>query len=273
MAARTVTRGLSRWGLVACSVAFALVASSASAQAQPETPTSTTRAIGLLLQAGGGVTQRTLDLPSTQGRLTFNSGWAPALDLRVSGRISDERHFLRVRVGYQSSIGWAAVDRSRIASTGTASTPVRSLRLEGGIAPGLWLGAGPGSTALSLFVGYGLRALGSETELRIPRFTLHGPLSRLELEIPLVPKLLSLRLAPEAQLIVSMTQDLARAGQLDKIGVAYGGEADLHLRVTSRIACRVSYRESHALVMAGTAVDAHFIDIERYLVGDILISY
>jgi hypothetical protein len=204
--------------------------------------------------------------------MTLETGLAPALNLRLSGRISDQQHFLRVRVGYQTSTGIAAGDRLRVLTTGPATTPVRSHRFEAGIAPGLWLGSSPGGAALGLFIGYGVRALGSVAELLIPRFTLHGPMFRVELELPL-SQLWSLRVAPEGHLIISMTEDLRRAGALDKVGMAYGGEASLQVRVFSRASLRASYRESHAYARAGTAANAHFVDVERYLVVDAVFRY
>jgi hypothetical protein len=225
-----------------------------------------------VLQAGAGVTERTIELPTAQGRMTLNTGLAPALNLRLSARIRNEQRFLRVRVGYQTSSGIAAGDRLRVLTAGPATTPVRSHRFEAGIVPGMWLGNGPSSPALGLFIGYGVRAFGSVAELLVPRFSLHGPMLRLELELPLSP-LWSLRVAPEGHLIISMTEDLRRAGALDKIGMAYGGEASLQVRVFSRASLRASYRESHAYARAGTAANAHFVDVERYLVVDAVFRY
>jgi hypothetical protein len=225
-----------------------------------------------LLQAGAGVTQRALDLTSAQGRITLGAGGFPAVDVRGSMRLALQHWFVRFRVGYQTSLGMHASEQLRIPAAGPASTAVRSHRFEGGIAPGLWLGAGPGSAALSVYMAYGLRALSTVTPLLIPRFTMHGPLLRVELEVPLVAHLLWLQIGPEAHLILSITDDLRRIGHLDGPGVAYGGEAGLHMRLGSRTALRLHYRESHAHVAGSGLRHDGFLDLERYMMLDMLLT-
>jgi hypothetical protein len=225
-----------------------------------------------VLQVGAGLTRRRIELPTWQGPKTLDSGLAAALDLRVSARITDQRHFIRVRITYQTSLDAEAGDRVRAVSAEPTTTAIRSHRFEGGVAPGLWMGDGPGSVALGLFIGYGVRAFGSVTELSMPRFTLHGPVLRLELEIPLAHSW-SLRLAPEANLMISMSEALRRVGVLERWGMAFGAEASLQLELFSPLSVRLSYRESHAFAASGTAPDAQLIDVERYVVLAGLIRY
>ena len=245
--------------------------STPSPELQPAVKSATASTLRLLLQAGVGAAQRTIDVPSAQGRISFGTGPVLALDLRASGRLVFEHYFMRIRAGYQTSLDVHAADRLQTVTAG--STVVRSHRFEGGIAPGLWLGKGPGTTALSLYVAYGLRAFSSVSPLLVPRFTLHGPLLRLQLEVPLIGQLIWLQVAPEAQFILSITQDLRGAGGLDARGMAYGAEAGFYARLGAWTGLRLNYRESHAYVGASSPAHANFVDVERYLVLDGVFSF
>lgn len=213
--------------------------------------------------AGGGATSRTLSVPANDGPRKLATGLAPALSVRIAARVQDEAHFLGLRLSYQTSVGLHATDTVPDASTLPSETHIRSHRFEGGLAPGLFLGRSPNSAALSLFAGYGLRALASVAELRIPRFTLHGPVARLELDVPLLAGRLSFRLAPEVQFIVGMTQQLRTLAGLGTTAFAIGGEASLRLQLTGPWAARLCYREAHAR-SAGIEGRA-FEDVERYV--------
>jgi hypothetical protein len=97
-------------------------------------------------------------------------------------------------------------------------------------------------------------------------------LLRLELEVPLW-KRVSLRLAPEATLIVSVTDALRRAGTLDPWGFGIGGEGSLHARFSPRLSARLAYREARAYVSASATLSARLVDVERYVLLDALVRY
>ena len=117
-----------------------------------------------------------------------------------------------------------------------------------------------------MFAGYGLRAFASVVELGIPRYTLHGPLLRFELELPIAEGLLTLRIAPEVQLIVSVSRDLRGLSLIQDAGLAIGGEASARVRVTDWAALQLAYRESHA--SSDTAFSDSFKDVERLVFLD-----
>jgi hypothetical protein len=260
-----------RW-LVVC--ALALWCCSARVSAQDETgPAARAPTVRMLLRAGEGVTQRIISMPSEQGTIHLTTGLAPTIDVRASARLDFEHWFVRFRAGYQSSLGLHADDRLRLAVAGQASSAVRSHRFEGGVAPGLWLGAGPGSAAISAYIAYGLRAFSSVAPLVLPRFTLHGPLVRVEFELPLIMRRLWLHLAPEAQLLTSYSGDLSRISHVYGPGLAFGGEAGFVLYLLPSVAVRLSYRESHAHLAANSLESAGFEDIERYFLAGVLVSY
>lgn len=213
--------------------------------------------------AGGGATSRTLSIPANDGPRKLDTGLAPALSIRLAARVQNTAHFLGLSLNYQTSVGLHATDTVPDASTLPSETHIRSHRFEGGLAPGLFFSRSPNSAALSLFVGYGLRSLQSIAELRIPRFTLHGPVARLELDVPLLDGRLSVRLAPEVQFIVGMTEQLRALAGLGTTGFAFGGEASVQLQLIGPWASRLCYREAHA---RSTGLEGRaFEDIERYV--------
>jgi hypothetical protein len=280
MPLRTEARGyVACWfALGACLLPGAAEAQSADAadanQPAPETATAArAQPFQMSLQVGLGVTQRAIDLPTEQGRVTLGAGFSPAFDVRASGRLALGRAFLRARVGYQSSLAIEANDRLRLITSGPASTPVRSHRLEGGLASGLWFDLGPGKSTLSLYLAYALRAFSSVQPLLIPSFTLHGPLLRIEVDVPLVRDLLWIQIAPEAQLIWAATHELRRSGGLRGTGFAYGGEAGLYVRLQSWIGLRLNYRESHAQLASVRATDRGLEDVERYFIANALFKF
>jgi hypothetical protein len=152
----------------------------------------------------------------------------------------------------------------------TLSTPIRTHRFELGVLPGYRFGSDSQSISLALFAGYDLRAFASTIELRVPRYTLHGPVARLELEIP-VADVIVLRLAPELQMIASISHDLRIAGSVSNGGVALGGEAAVRIVVTDWAAVQLAFRESHA--SANTGFGSSFKDMERFVFLDAVFGY
>jgi hypothetical protein len=223
------------------------------------------------LLAGGGVTSRTIRVPAGDGPRALATGLVPALAVRVYGRLQDASRFLGLRLSYQTSLGVHAAQTVPDLSLIASETHIRSHRFEAGLVPGMFLGDSPNSAALSLFVGYGLRALASVAEIRVPRFTLHGPLARIEVELPLIAGRLSLRFAPELQVVVGMTQQLRAAAGLGSTALAFGGEASARLQLAGPFAARLCYREAHA---RSTGHEGHvFEDIERYLTLELSFRY
>jgi hypothetical protein len=170
---------------------------------------------------------------------------------------------LGVALAYQSTLAASGTQEHSDPRLPPLTTSIRSSHLEGGVSPGIHLSSGADGASLALFAGYGVRALATVEELQMPRFSLHGPVLRIELELALASNSIVLRIAPEAQYIVSLSRDLRRTGVVDSRGVALGGEASVRLRLASWASAQIAYRESHA--SSKTAFDASFTDVERYL--------
>jgi hypothetical protein len=225
-----------------------------------------------VLEAGLGVTERTIHVPSAPGGLSLDTAFAPALAVRLLARIADESRFLRLQLSYQTSLHMEAGERlSQPTEMAASTTPIRSHRFEAGLAPGLRLGNSSHSPALGLFMGYWLRSFSAVSELRFASFTLHGPMLRLEFELPVASGLFLLRIGPEANLIVARTAMLERQAGLHGLGFAYGGEASVRIVVSDLISLRLSYRESRAQIRS--VLQANLEDVERYLLLDALFRY
>jgi hypothetical protein len=233
---------------------------------EPATP------LRISLQVGAGTQERLLTVPSATGTRALDTGFGPALSLRASARLREAGHFIGARITYQTSIGLTVHDSVPDATTPSPGrSDARSHRFETGILAGLRLSAAADAPSLALFLGYALRAFASDARLQIPAFTLHGPLVRVEFELPLLSGLLALQIAPELTQIVSVSEALRDQAELAHGGQSIGVEANLRLRLRDRFGGRISYREAHARISAG-GID-HFYDVERYLLLEVLYRY
>lgn len=216
-----------------------------------------------------GFTMRSIDLPTISGPALLDTGAVPSLALQLGARLTSDP-FVGVTLTYHHSLGAEATQVPSDPVQPALTTSIQSHHFEGGVIGGLYLGRGPGSATLAMFLGYGVRAFGSEVELRVPRYSLHGPLARIELELPLGTPWLVLRVAPEVQLIAFISDDLASQGVSSPIW-SFGGEAGLQLRVSKAIALQLSYREAHAVV--DSVYGGSFSDIERFGLLGLVVDY
>ena len=215
------------------------------------------------LGVAAGLTERRLEVPSSEGPRHLDTGLEPALLLRLAGRYRSDTRFLGLSLAYASSVHARVSDLVGDHSVVPSEVAIRSHRFEAGLAPGLYLSSRPRAASLSLLAGYAVRAFGSVEVLRIPRFSLHGPLVRLAFEVPLLDGL-SLRIAPEAQLVASISEGLRALAGLPRGALGLGAEVALQLRLQRAWHAALQYREAH--VRATGLERAHFQDIERYLV-------
>jgi hypothetical protein len=240
-----------------------LAAGSASAQDEGEPATEAETADSLKLEPsfgiGLGVTQRLIEFGGREGTRRLDTGWIPALSLGTGVQLSQGDWQLSAAVHYQTSLHATGVQYTPDPASPALTTPLRTHRVELGLQPGLRLGA---SASVALFVGYGLRALASVAELRVPRYTLHGPVLRPELELSMFEGRLRLRIAPEAGLIVSMTRDLRRESGNGPPAYSLGGQASLSYRLAAWLTIALNYREAHAWAKRPTA--ERFSDVERF---------
>jgi hypothetical protein len=214
------------------------------------------------LGIGAGMTARDIVLPNERGVTRLRTGLVPALGLQLALRLHGQRFFGGVALAYQSSVGAEASQASVNPQAPTLVTTIQSHHFEAGVTPGIQLGSSRDSALLSLFAGYSVRALASVVELSVPRFSLHGPLARVEFELPLGTSSVVLRLAPEAQLLLAATPALRRVAGIGAHNWALGGEASIRIRITDWATAQLAYRGARA--MAPSAFRGAFEDVEHF---------
>jgi hypothetical protein len=215
------------------------------------------------LGVAGGATLRVIEMMSDDGLYKLDTGWIPAIAVALRSSFDSGQARFEGALHYETSLGAIGSQHSPDPTSQSLTTPIRTHRFEGGVLAGVRFGEVDRSVVGSVFLGYGLRALASVAELQVPRFTLHGPVFRLELEIPIVARTLRLRLAPEANAIVSISRAVRRIAETESTGFALGGEASLRLALLEWLDLQLDYRESHAFVRSERADP--FRDIERFL--------
>jgi hypothetical protein len=218
-----------------------------------------------------GVAARNIDVPSERGLATLRTGLVPALGLQLGVRLHGPRFFGGVALAYQSSVAARATQGNADPRAASLVTTVQAHHFAAGVAPGVLLGDSRDSAALSLFLGYGVRALASVVELNVPRFSLHGPVARIELELPLGSRSVVLRVAPEVQLLWAATPSLRRMASIGAQNWALGGEASLCIRLAAWSMAQLAYRGSRAF--APSALGGAFEDVEHFASLGIVFRY
>jgi hypothetical protein len=219
--------------------------------------------ISVRIRAGGGAGARMLTVPTRTGGSQIDTGFAfPAIAIGIEGQVVLGGHvILGASADYRTLLGGRAVQQI---GADTHDSSVSSHSFGVGVMPGYRFGA-RGSTELRLFLGYGFRTL-SPVDTALPGATSAGVVLRPELRIPLAGEVLTLRLAPEVMVV--LTHDTTLPGNvagLDPVGVGFGGEVSLDVRLASMLLLGVEYRESHVSVASGW--NTSFSDVERFAVG------
>src|SRR4051794_35909365 len=142
--------------------------------------------VTVTLAAAGGATERAIDYQGPSGAVRLDTGWVPGLGVKLKVATALDPMLLALSVHYETSVNAVGAQYSPNPGNGPVLTHIRSHRFEGGASAGLHFGDPQAALFASVFVGYGLRALGSVGDLEVPRSTLPGPLLRLELKVALV---------------------------------------------------------------------------------------
>ncbi len=220
--------------------------------------------------AGFGVGNRTVTMPSSGGDRQLSTQLFPAFDIALGAEADIGEPFVfGGRARYQSSLGLVG-EETAPASSGKI-TALRSHHLEFGVTPGVRFAHSSESVVLVLFAGWGVRGLRSVVDLSIPGYTMHGPVLRPELRIPLASGRVVLRFAPELLAVIAMTGGITAAADISGSGVALGGEVSVRVSATDWLAIDACYRESHATL--ATLWPTNFVDIERFATVRAVLQY
>jgi len=235
-------------------------------QAEPELEPPTLQGA---LSVGLGVGQRGVALPSGEGVRTIETGLFPALDVlvRADGRF-DPHSQLGLHLRYQTSLGISASEMrpGRV----ERSTSARTHHLDAGLVPAVRFTDTPDSVVLGVFIGWGFRSFSTVVPLSVPSYTLHGPMARLELRVPINGDLVALTVRPEVFAWLWQTDELRELGAIDQEGIAFGVEAGLDVRLSERLRLALSHRESHGSIGTGFGT---FTDVERFFSLQLVLVY
>jgi hypothetical protein len=214
------------------------------------------------IQIGIGAGQRGVALTDARGGLqSLDTDYYPVLDLGLHGAVSLSSLFsLGLQLRYQTSLGLHAKETP----TGRLGedTSLRSHHVQFGVVPSFRFAESEDAATLQLLLGWAVRGLRSVTDVTIPAFTLHGPLLRAELEIP-IGNFFAVRLAPELLAIVGVSSELRAQAGIDGGGYGLGGEFVIAVRAQPWLAFELSYRQ--ARISLATHRPTAFTDTEQYV--------
>lgn len=218
--------------------------------------------------AGVGLGQRSVTLPFQAGTRLLDVGPFLVVDAAVRARLllSDAFQFA-VAVRYYTSVGLTA--ESTPAAGVSQATPLRSQRLEVTTGASFRLGTGETIPWLALHVGYAGHDLRSLVEITMPRYTVSGPLARLDLRAIIADGRVTLWAMPEGQWIASVDDSLTRL-HVDRAGFAIGGELGLSVRINEQFLFEASYREAHTFL--GTPEQDGFQDLDRIMTTRLVVQ-
>jgi hypothetical protein len=224
----------------------------------------------LEVHAGGGVASRDVRLPAAAAERRIDVGWFPAVDLAFDlGLRASERVEVRIDVRYQTSLALSAGEESSVGSE--LRTSVRTHEAAVGVSPTYHFTNSADAVQLGVFAGWGFRGLRPVIELRVPAYSMSGPLARLELEIPLLRRRIALQFRPEAEWLMFVSEAIQNLGATAPVGWALGGEVALRVRLTKAMTLQAAYREVHAQLASHWAHD--FTDVVRFVTLRAVLSY
>lgn len=208
---------------------------------------------------GLGLGQRAVTLPHQAGTRLLDVGPFATVDGAVRTRLRLSETFqLTLALRYYSSIGLTG--ESTPAAGVAQAVPLRSQRLEAVFGPSFRLSEGETVPWFAIYVGYAAQDLRGLVEITIPRYSLGGPLARLDLRAIIANGRITLWAMPEAQWVALVDSTLQRL-HVAKGGLAVGGELGFSIRLNDQFLFEASYRESHSFV--ATPEQTGFQDLER----------
>jgi hypothetical protein len=227
---------------------------------EPSEPDDDRTGLDLRLSAGAGMGMRSLEFPTESDPTLVDLGSFAVLHVDAAVSFAPSASFaIGPQLSYTTSF-MHEVDEVHLDGP-KRRMAVRSHRFEASLVPELRLNDA-GTWRLSLAVGYAVRSLHPEVHhLLTPFYSLSGPMARLTLRIPFGDSA-ALRLGPEGNLIVGVSNELQELG-VEGSGTAFGGEAAIEVRVSDAIWTELAYRESHAQL--GSSLGDGASDVERYV--------
>ena len=214
----------------------------------------------LRLSAEMGFGMREFGLPEDNVVNRTETGMFPAAGagFELDHELSDAL-VLGLLLRYQTSLGLGLIEEH----TDGSEHPIdaRTHHIEIALAPTLHFDDAA-RWGLCLSLGYGIAGFRPIAHLVTPGFSLAGPHLRAQLQAPLVPDRLRLRIGPEGQWVAHVGQELKDRG-VDSSGFAVGGEAALELSLGEHWMVHAAYREMRSFI--GTSQSESFEDVARFV--------
>lgn len=218
------------------------------------------------LHAGVGVGSRSILVPtqpSYVGGNRIDTAFAPALDLGVGlGFALGEAWQLRALLNYRTVLGLNAAYQTPTGMKSLSSLSSHSIVVGASLGH---VSDGLDSFGIHVFLGWAYRGL-SPAEPSLPSASIQGIVLRPELEIPIANRKLTLRLAPELILVLAQaaTLPMNNSGVSGGVGYALGGELELALHISQKVALSALFRESRGA--SPSSWGSSETENERYIV-------
>jgi hypothetical protein len=226
-----------------------------------------TLAVTLGLGAGFGAYSNVV--PTTRGphEVAPSTFMAAALRLTVDARKGGFAPGASVQ--YRTSIGHDLSDLPPGGPRVRSAARVHELIVD--LVGNVHFGRDRSEVSLPIALGIATRNLRLDEPLDTPGYTLTGLHAGFGFRIPFSDEMFVLALGPDLEWFLHVSDGLVARG-FGWGGLAFGGFADLSLRLSERFALTASYRESHASV-SGTATPQSFSDVQRFVTAGMAATY
>lgn len=205
-------------------------------------------AVHVGIEAGAGFGTRQIEVPSAAGVLALETAVFPSVALQLAIDVEPTARgqlTIGADLEYLTSIALITTDM-RVDGT-VRETSSRSQRLSAGLRVSYRLEPSLDGVSLGASLAWSALTFSSEAPVTLPDYTLQGPVLALGVVVPLVSRLITISLFPEAQWIVDVGEALSGLG-VSSSAAAVGGSARIRVRILNELFADVTYRESHAFL-------------------------
>lgn len=227
-------------------------------------------AVMLAVGAGPGMHETTLPVSGATEKVPMSAFPAYDIALHVDGVSPSGKLTPGVHAEYRSSVGYTLSETPVNGVKESTAARTHELRFEGVL--NINFGHSRRDVSLPIKLGYQWTNLRTDAELAdMHRFTLSGPHFALALRVPISDGAVVLTFGPDAGMILQVSDGLQRAG-ISPTGIAFGGEAEILVRLGERFALRLVYREAHSSVSSSKSSQS-LSDVQRFITAGVALTY
>lgn len=217
--------------------------------------------------AGSGIGTRSMRRPVSGGSQSLDTSVFPAAEVGLRAQFWPNASFsLAFLLSYQTSLGLTVEERPLFALSNEIGA--RADHSEFSVAPVFKLGESSQAPRLAIPVGASLRNFWPEvTEYMTPRYSLFGPMARVELWFSLGERA-QLRVGPEVHWLAYISSELKDDGVASH-GFALGGEVRFAYQLSDHFALELNLRQSNAFA-SSVEGESSFSDVERFVTARVV---